>query len=888
MQHGKQQGFKARLQEYFLEDEKTSMRIRQFNLFIKLLSCVLYCVRVQSNETEQEYLPSDVKAFYAKNRTAIPDYEYLLWGNVLRLLLNIHFLLELVTGAPLIATMFAPSWRSLYVPIFLNCWLASSILQDILNNFQRMSHVNPPLYHTVRCLFNSLYFITVTFSTVGYGDWFPDWWMSRFYVIILIVVAFVVLPSKIEALGQTWVEREKAGFDYTKGLSKESGHVVVTITHLEPDFIQDFLNEFFAHSRHQGYLVVLLSPCDLDNRMKLLLKTPLWSHRVIYIRGTALKDEDLERAHMATARACFILSARHVKEKNASDEQTILRSWAVADFAPNVPQYVQIFGQEMKVHIARAAVVICEDEFKYSLLANNCICPAISTFITLLMHTSRGKEGQKSNEAWQRVYGFHSGNEIYDICVTESKFFEEYVGKTFTFASFHAHQLYGVCLVGVKRDVEGAKIMLNPGESHMLQPSDRVYYIALTSEESLREFHLKQKECNQLSSRLADIENNLHEEDWLCQSKKRTFLTKLANKRRKNESSSLIQLNAPPINRNSARLEHMDNVEGTLDSARLSAYLDTDRYDNEIKNGDYKCELCAPDVCLAKRTSKTQPPIIGSYTSSTVTICHMLKIIRPLCCLELNQPCDHSSYTTAQDYNWQNPVIVAVDKITSGLYNVLFPLRAFYLSVHELQPIIFLLELGKKERPSKSFLETIAWFPEVFWMKGKLSSLDDLLVAGICEAEHVIVLKENNTMEDEFVSRTNFGIDIGADCTTIITARKIHRMFPGLKLTTELTYSSNMRFLSNLQFDSDVYSMQQSRCEEQSKQHRDEMAEMVALLQQRNGDGDNALPPQNTPASISMLPYFPDMEVFSADDSDPCKFWTKTLVFKACTKTVLS
>jgi hypothetical protein len=50
------------------------------------------------------------------------------------------------------------------------------------------------------------------------------------------------------------------------------------------------------------------------------------------------------------------------------DEQTILRSWAVTDFAPNVPQYVQIFGQEMKIHISHAAVVICEDEFKYSLL----------------------------------------------------------------------------------------------------------------------------------------------------------------------------------------------------------------------------------------------------------------------------------------------------------------------------------------------------------------------------------------------------------------------------------------------------------------------------------------------------------------------------------------
>ena len=115
------------------------------------------------------------------------------------------------------------------------------------------------------------------------------------------------------------------------------------------------------------------------------------------------------------------------------------------------------------MHIEHAEIVICEDEFKYSLLANNCICPGISTFITLLMHTSRGEEGQKSTEPWHRIYGFHSGNEIYDIIAGESKFFGDFVGKTFAYASFYAHELYGINLLGVKRDGPGERITLNPG-----------------------------------------------------------------------------------------------------------------------------------------------------------------------------------------------------------------------------------------------------------------------------------------------------------------------------------------------------------------------------------------------------------------------------------------
>ncbi|GFU12147.1 potassium channel subfamily T member 1 [Nephila pilipes] len=84
--------------------------------------------------------------------------------------------------------------------------------------------------------------------------------------------------------------------------------------------------------------------------------------------------------------------------------------------------------------------VVCEDEFKYALLANNCLCPGTSTLVTLLLHTSRGQEGQTSAEEWHRLYGKCSGNEIYHIRLGDSRFFGEYEGKSFTYASFHSHR----------------------------------------------------------------------------------------------------------------------------------------------------------------------------------------------------------------------------------------------------------------------------------------------------------------------------------------------------------------------------------------------------------------------------------------------------------------
>jgi len=113
----------------------------------------------------------------------------------------------------------------------------------------------------------------------------------------------------------------------------------------------------------------------------------LWKQRVFYIHGSALRDSDLERAKVDQAKAVFIIPSRGI-DKDMADQHTILRSWAIKDFAPNTPQFVQLFRPENTINIKFAEYLVCEDEFKYALMANNCLCPGISTLITLLLHKS--------------------------------------------------------------------------------------------------------------------------------------------------------------------------------------------------------------------------------------------------------------------------------------------------------------------------------------------------------------------------------------------------------------------------------------------------------------------------------------------------------------------
>ncbi|KAH9528543.1 potassium channel, sub T, member 2 [Dermatophagoides farinae] len=472
---------KEKLHVFFIKNQRTSLQIRIIKTVLKLLTCLFYIVRVifdagpllanchgcpppdLTNQTSPNYnsmydcrmydnrwLPVNVSA-----QMAPLNWRAIIW-------------VDRSFGVWFLQFFYSPL-RNLFVPSFLNCWLAKYTLENMFNDLNRamqrsqsaLSQRLMILSATLLCLiftslcgfqhfqraggrnvdlFESLYFVVVTFATVGYGDYKPDRWPSQLFMVIMIGVALIVLPTQFEQLAYTWMERQKLGGSYSTHRAQTEKHVVVCSTTLGSDTVMDFLNEFYAHPLLQDFYVVLLSPCELDTTMKMILQMPMWVQRVIYLQGSALKDTDLTRARMNAAEACFILAARNYNDRSAADQHTILRSWAVRDFAPNVPQYIQIFRPENKIHVAFAEHVVCEDEFKYALLANNCLCPGTSTLVTLLLHTSRGQEGQTSDEEWHRLYGKCSGNEIYHIRLGDSRFFGEYEGKSFTYASFHSHR----------------------------------------------------------------------------------------------------------------------------------------------------------------------------------------------------------------------------------------------------------------------------------------------------------------------------------------------------------------------------------------------------------------------------------------------------------------
>ncbi|XP_021695809.1 potassium channel subfamily T member 2 isoform X10 [Aedes aegypti] len=958
--------FKERLQLYFIKNQRSSLRIRIANLLFKLLTCILYIIRVVSDldptfatcygckvANKTEFLDSAKLTEEEFQENPIINWDAILWvnrstelwavqlvlalislteslliaylgykGNIWQQILSFHFILELVTTIPFTITILWPPFRNLFIPVFLNCWLAKRSLENMFNDLHRamqksqsaLSQQLTILSATLLCLvftsvcgiqhfqraghrhlnlFQSTYYVVVTFSTVGYGDFVPDIWPSQLYMVIMICVALIVLPTQFEQLAFTWMERQKLGGSYSSHRAQSEKHVVVCSTTLHADTIMDFLNEFYAHPLLQDYYVVLLSPMELDTTMRMILQVPIWAQRVIYIQGSCLKDGDLARARMAEAEACFILAARNYADKTAADEHTILRSWAVKDFAPNVPQYVQIFRPENKLHVKFAEHVVCEDEFKYALLANNCTCPGASTLVTLLLHTSRGQEGQQSAEEWHRLYGKCSGNEIYHIVLGDSRFFGEYEGKSFTYASFHSHRKYGVALVGVRPaelpEFYEDTILLNPGPRHIMKKDDTCYYMSITKEENSA-FVVNQnqtqspdqppKEATYTETATPNSGSNANA---ITVSDSKTNLKEAATPATANTQST--QLGPPAIttanhleipSNNNPNLLSPDILNQRRGSRRPSILPVPDMFtsssfsisgedgidgedgesDDELDDdvpwrspsekiasmgsadlsllqtvslsstGESKCCSSTSDSKDSTHTPtawhtdcsrivKGFPPV-SPFIGVSPTLCFLLKEKKPLCCLQLAQVCEHCSYRNAKEYQWQNKtIILAADYASNGIYNFIIPLRAHFRSKTSLNPIILLLE----RRPDIAFLDAISYFPLVYWMLGSIDCLDDLLRAGITLAENVVVVNKelSNSAEEDTL----------ADCNTIVAVQTMFKFFPSIRSITELSQSSNMRFM---QFRAhDKYALHLSKMEKREKERGSHISYMFRL-----------------------------------------------------------
>ncbi|KAB0376692.1 hypothetical protein FD755_011136 [Muntiacus reevesi] len=414
----------------------------------------------------------------------------------------------------------------------------------------------------------------------------------------------------------------------------------------------------------------------------------------------------------------------------------------------------------------------------------------------LPVHHQLPEEGQQSPEQWQKVYGRCSGNEVYHIVLEESTFFAEYEGKSFTYASFHAHKKFGVCLIGIRRE-DNKNILLNPGPRYIMNATDTCFYINITKEEnSAFKNHDHQKKSNvprsfyhgpsrlpvhSIIASMGTVAIDL--QDTSCR------------------SASGPTLSLPTEGSKEVRRPSIAPVLEVADTSSIqTCELLSDQSEDET----------TPDEEMSSNLeyAKGYPPY-SPYIGSSPTFCHLLHEKVPFCCLRLDKSCQHNYYEDAKAYGFKNKlIIVAAETAGNGLYNFIVPLRAYYRPKKELNPVILLLD----NPPDMHFLDAICWFPMVYYMVGSIDNLDDLLRCGVTFAANMVVVDKESTMSAEE--------DYMADAKTIVNSFVKDYMISITRLLLGLDTTPGSGFLCSSQISISVEEWEDTKDAKEQGHHR--------------------------------------------------------------------
>ena len=807
----------------------------------------------------------------------------LLWkrGLWITKIIDGYFIIDCMNGAISLSSIaYIPCLKDLYIPLFLQCFTARMIINNILYSFDftfsqnkfitpvmqkitaailglacilfsftcvvhYLERIACPQSSHVSTLFQSLWFVVVTITTVGYGDKYPGTPLGQLSVIFLILIILLFLPKTLNDILEL-IDDSKQNYKFYTGRKKYK-HVVLCVSKLDMTLLNDYLDEFYSQEDNLSLVTVILTSQSPTPLVKIRLSSSLWKKKVLVIVGSALKQRDLERVKLELAKACILLSDRTTEDAQFADQETILRASSIQRVAPHVKLYVHILKPENRMNVKFANQVICEGQLKQVLMANNCIYPGLSSFLTLLLRTTSPDKG-KDRASWQKLYDYGSGNEIYDIKLEDSLLFSGLVGRNFLFASVVILRTTQVLLFAVKPANE-TEILLNPGRHHILQNDDTLYYISQDREEEMFvEGGISDGEIRRIGKIFMPTAAHT------VTKSKNTMNTTQDNCVEDSIEVNEVQLRSPGFRRESSRSKResrfmkqraINDVEagkveeqprklapllksltighsfhpiyfrsdhshekglsqkdfhgrmfGILEdrsqTMELQSLIDVDtRSTNEVLENLYN---------RGSETTYISVNRVPTYFGVKETVRHLNKQPLSLCCLQSGWkiPCHDSEFKAIKKIQqpdegvermlfltgYKRPLIVCANEAGSQLYEFLLPLRAYHIPTEELIPIVLLLP----NIPDVAFLDAISWIPHVKFLVGNQDSVDDLIIAGALDAVGIIICLGDGT--PEFKEEGNM-----VDASRISTAQKMSQIFVTTKFYVELTDRWSMRYL---------------------------------------------------------------------------------------------
>ncbi|RHY31355.1 hypothetical protein DYB32_004918 [Aphanomyces invadans] len=199
---------------------------------------------------------------------------------------------------------------------------------------------------------NSLYYILVTLSTIGYGDIVPTRTLTEFFVMGLIIVVVTTVPAQISRLHDLHVSMKAYDGAYTSRPGR--GHVIVC-GHVVHDSFADFLAEFYHPSRGViNFDVVVLSPDPPSSAMTRMLSNVVYANKTTFLKGvmwSLVHDVDRKRTMLECAEAVFVLADKDARATEAQDASTLLQALSIRNYADSQQVFAVLFSAVFDGHL---------------------------------------------------------------------------------------------------------------------------------------------------------------------------------------------------------------------------------------------------------------------------------------------------------------------------------------------------------------------------------------------------------------------------------------------------------------------------------------------------------------------------------------------------------
>ena len=331
---------------------------------------------------------------------------------------------------------------------------------------------------------DSVWWVIVTISTVGYGDKVPITPLGRITAVTIMLFGIALLSVITATISSIFVTRK---IREEKGLQeiKFKGHLLLCGW---SDQAAEILNHLESGISDQKQLV-LINQLPEEEVADVLSRYESLSLK--FVRGDFTRENILNRANAKHASSAILLPDSSPVTGKSGDERTLLATLSLKTLNPKIKVYAHLLDKENLTHLrkAHADEVIVSDANTGYMLAGHVLSPGIPQFFDQLFKQESTHQLKREliprefyGQSYEDFAAYYRQNhtgillgvgkitepfQLADLMSDDSSYLDEFIMRKFQEAGRS------------REDEERVKVLINPPPQTLLNKND--FYLSIES-----------------------------------------------------------------------------------------------------------------------------------------------------------------------------------------------------------------------------------------------------------------------------------------------------------------------------------------------------------------------------------------------------------------------